>query len=123
MEFKEAIMTVKKYTHLEIDKEVPAGISAYYVPQKEVRLKYNDREVLYVIGHAEIETACCCGGSCGPNSWKYSVVPGYLLKWQNEQSESGLPVSEVEPIADEKVRNNIRQIIQDNEGNPRIDFW
>jgi len=114
---------VKKYTHLELDKEVPAGISAYYIPQKEVRLKYNDREVLCVIGHAEIETACCCGGSCSPSSWKYGIVPGYLLKWQHEKNEAGLPVSEVEPITDETARNDIRRIIQASEDTSRIDFW
>jgi len=116
-------MAVRKYTHLELDKEIPAGISAYYIPQKEVRLQYHDRQVLYIIGHAEIETAGCYGGKCGPSSWKYSIVPGYLLKWQNEQNEAGRPVSEVEPIKDETVRNEIRQIIQDSEDKPRIDFW
>ena len=48
-------MATRKYTHLELDKEVPAGISSFYTPLKESRLKYNNREVLYVTGEAIIE--------------------------------------------------------------------
>ena len=116
-------MTTRKYTHLELDREVPAGISSFYTPLTESRLKYHNREVLYVTGEAVIEASCCCGGTCSPNSWRYSIVPGYLLHWQNETNEAGLPVSEVEPITDESARADIIQIIKDSEDHPRIEFW
>ena len=71
-------------------------------PEKEVKLKHNNREVLYVIGQAVIEASCCGGGSCG-----YAIVPGYILNWQNKTNEAGLPVSEVEPISDKATQENI----------------
>ena len=49
-------MTIK-YTHLELNENVNC-VAGYYTPQKEVRLKYNDREVLYVIGQVVIDSAC-----------------------------------------------------------------
>ena len=108
---------VVKYTHLELDKDV-RSIAGFYTPQKEVRLKYNDREVLYVIGQAVVDASCC-----GIGNWGYALVPGYIVNWQNEQNEAGLPVSEVEPVSDEEVRINIRQIIQNDEAISQIEFW
>ncbi len=107
-----------KYTHLELDKDVEIGIAGYYTPQKEVRLKYNGREILYVIGQAVVESSCC-----GTGSWIYAIVPGYILRWQTTKNETGLPVSEVESIGDEAVRDNLRRIIQTNEAASLIGFW
>ena len=107
-----------KYTHLELDKEVEVGIAGYYTPQKEVRLKDNGREVLYVIGKAVVESSCC-----GTGSWIYAIVPGYIINWQNTKNEAGLPVSEIEPILDAEARDKIRQIIQTNEAAALIRFW
>ncbi len=106
-----------KYTHLELNKEISC-VAGFYTPQKEVRLKYNGREVLYVIGRAVIESSCC-----GVGNWGYALVPGYIVSWQSRINEAGLPVSEVEPISDEETRNNIRQVIQANEVVSQIEFW
>ena len=111
-------MTSTKYTHLELDKDVEISIAGYYTPQKEIRLKYNGRDVLYVIGQAVIESSCC-----GPASWKYALVPGYIINWQNTKNEAGLLVSEVELISDEEARENIRRIIKTTEDASLIDFW
>jgi len=108
-----------KYTHLKLDKDVDIGIAGYYTPQKEVRLKYNGREVLYVIGQAVIESWCCGA----PGSWQYVMVPGYIVNWQNTNNENGLPVSEIEPILGEEARHNIRQIIQTRETISPVEFW
>ncbi len=107
-----------RYTHLELDKEVETGIAGYYTPQKEIRLKYNGREVLCVIGQAVVESSCC-----GTGSWRYATVPGYIVNWQNKANEAGLPVSEVEPISDEEARENLRRIIETDEGASLIGFW
>jgi len=106
-----------EYTHLKLNEDLycPAG---YYTPQKEVRLKYNNREVLYVAGQAVIEASCCGGGSCG-----YAIVPGYIVNWQNKTNEAGLPVSEVEPISDKATRENISRIIKQAEVISQIEFW
>jgi len=108
---------VYKYTHLKINEDVNC-IAGYYTPQKEVRLKYNNREVLYVAGQAVIEASCCGSGSCG-----YAIVPGYIVNWQNKTNEAGLPVSEVEPISDKATRENISRIIKQAEVISQIEFW
>jgi len=106
-----------KYTHLELNEDITC-IAGFYTPQKEVRLKYNNREVLYVTGQAVIESSCC-----GTGNWGYVLVPGYIVNWQNERNDTGLPVSEVEPISDEASQNNIRKIIKEVENISQIEFW
>ena len=109
-------MTIK-YVHQELDQDVyfPAGC---YTPHKEVRLKQNSREVLYVVGHVNVEASCC-----GCANWGYAVVPGYIVNWQNERNEAGFPVSEVESISDEAVRKEIRETIQETENIYAVEFW
>ena len=106
-----------KYTHLELNKDRDS-FAGYYTPQKEVRLKYNGREVLYVVGQATIEASCCAAGS-----WNYVLIPGFIVNWQNEANEADLPVSEIEPISDEETRNKVRNIIQSTEAISQIEFW
>ena len=111
-------MIINKYTHLKLNEDYPTGIAGYYTLQKEIRLKYNNREVLYVIGQAVIESSCC-----GVGSWAYVLVPGYIVNWQSETNEADLPVSEIEPISDEVSRNNIRKTIKEIEVTSQIEFW
>jgi hypothetical protein len=106
-----------EYTHLELNRDF-FSIAGYYTPLKEIRLKYDSREVLYVVGRAVIESSCCGTGSYG-----YVLVPGYIINWQNEKSEKGLPVSEVEPVSDEVSKDSIRGIIEEAEHISRIEFW
>ena len=105
-----------KYTHQELNQDV-YSIAGFYTPLKEVRLKYNSREVLYVTGQAVIESSCC-----GAGSWGYILVPGYIVNWQNERSEAGLPVSEVEPVSDEAEQEDIRKMIKGAEDINAIEF-
>jgi hypothetical protein len=106
-----------KYAHLELNKDVPAP-SGYYTPQKEVRLKYDGREVLYTVSQAVIDSSCC-----GVSDFASALVPGFIVKWHIEKNKEGIPVSEVEPIADEKVRDDIRKIIKETEHVTRTEFW
>ena len=108
---------MSKYTHLELNKDVPAP-SGYYTPQKEVRLKYDGREVFYVLSQAVIESSCC-----GASDFNSALVPGYIVKWRAEKNKEGLPVSELDPITDEPTRDSIRKIIKDKEGISRTEFW
>ena len=118
------MLTKVKYTHLPLNEDVEA-FAGYYTPENEVRLKYDGREVLYVTGHLVVEATCCAEGETGcrtANYW-YATVAGYLLEWQNGTNESGLPVSEVELIADPETRHKIEKIILSNEAVARVDFW
>ena len=68
---------MNKYTHLELNKDIKA-LAGYYTPQKEVRLKYHSREVLYVIGQVVVDSSCCGVANC-----QYALVPGYIVRWQS----------------------------------------
>jgi hypothetical protein len=108
---------VSRYTHLELNRDIlaPAG---YFTPQKEVRLKYGGRDVLYVLSQAVIETSCC-----GISNFNSALVPGYIIKWHAEKDKDGNAVSLVEPIIDEAARDAIRKIIGETEHISRIEFW
>jgi hypothetical protein len=108
---------VHKYTHLELNKDVEA-LAGYYTPQREVRLQYNGREVLYVISQAMVDASCC-----GVADFNGALVPGYIVRWQMETNKDGLPVSEVEPITDGIARVKIRKIIQETEDVSQVEFW
>lgn len=105
------------YTHTELNQEV-RSIAGYYSPQKEVRFKYQGREVLYILGQANIEASCCASGC-----WQYALVPGYIVRWQSGKSDSGQPVSEVESISDDQARQNIARQIKETECVSSVEFW
>jgi hypothetical protein len=106
-----------RYTHLELNQDVNA-IAGHYTPLKEVRLKYNGREVLYVLSEAVVDASCC-----GTADYASALVPGYIVRWQAKKNRDGLPVSEVEPIADKQARNKIRKIIRETENVTQVEFW
>jgi hypothetical protein len=106
-----------KYTHLELNKDVPTP-SGYYAPQKEVKLNYEGREVLYTVSEAVIESSCC-----GAGDYCSAQVPGFILGWRVEKSDTGLPVSLIDPITDENTRRAISKIIRNNENIILTEFW
>jgi hypothetical protein len=108
---------MSKYTHLELSRDVPTP-SGYYTPQKEVRLKYDGREVFYVLSQAVIESSCC-----GVGDFCNALVPGYIVKWHTDNNKDGNAVSLVEPITDEPTRDAIRKIIKEKEHISQTEFW
>jgi len=110
---------VTEYVHQKLDEEIRA-LAGFYAPTKEVRLKYDGREVLYTIGGCTVESSCCGGGT---GCIGYAIVPGFLVSWQNKKNKEGLPVSQVTQITDSKDREEIARIIRDSEGIRNIDFW
>ncbi len=108
-----------EYVHQKLDQEVRA-LAGYYVPTKEVRLKYDGHEVLYAVGGCTVESSCCGGNTA---CMGYAIVPGYLEAWQTKKNKEGLPVSEVTKITDEKAKEEIAKIIREKENISNIDFW
>jgi len=107
----------REYVHQNLGEEVHS-ISGYYVPLHEIRWKHKGKEVLYVTGAFMIDNSCCVRGGC-----TYAIVPGYLLNWEAKKSGDGMPVSEVEPITDQKVRQEIATFLRDKECAGSIEFW
>ena len=108
---------MNKYTHLELNTDIEA-LAGHYTPQKEVRLKYNRREVLYVISQAVIDASCC-----GVADFNCALVPGYIVNQQVTKDKDGLTVSEVEPITDKVTKEKIKEIIQETENISQVEFW
>jgi hypothetical protein len=108
--------TVQEYVHYDLNQEVTA-IGGHYVLLKEVRLPFQGQEVLYLVGHAAFDTSCCGAGGCA-----YALVPGYILSWKSGTNETGLAVSQVKPIHDQGVQEQVRQLIKNKEVIHQVNF-
>ena len=106
----------KEYVHLRINETVARPDEPYTVI-KEMRLDYRGREVLCVVRRSDVET--CCGGGFS----KYVMVLGYIARWHLGVSKDRLALSEVEPISNMQVRNDLRRTIKEREGLSSVRFW
>jgi len=106
-----------EFTHPELGREVQT-LAGYYIPVEEHVLPYNEREVIYILGHACIEASCC-----GMANWSYVQVPGFLVRKHIRGGGSTLPVSEIETIQDEEERNTIRQSLIKKHPSAQIEIW
>jgi len=93
------------WVHRGLNEEVTA-IGGHYVLVKEERLPVGGHDVLVIVGHAAFDSTCCGVGGCA-----YALVPGTVHRYQAELSAEGLPVSQVEPIRDERLRGEVRRAI------------
>ena len=107
---------VQEYVHQELNRDITA-IGGTYVLVKEVRLPFSSQEILYVIGQAAFDTACCGVGGCA-----YALVPGFVLAWKSKNNDDGLAVSEVEPIRDKGVQQQVRRLIEGREIVQQVNF-
>lgn len=98
----------EEYIHQPLNQEVTA-IGGHYLLVKEARLPFEGRQVLYLVGHAAFDTACCGVGGCA-----YALVPGFVLSWKHKVTTAagGLAVSRVEPIRDRRVQQELERLIQ-----------
>ena len=100
---------IRDYIHAELGKEVNA-LSGYYVAVDEKKMPYNGREVLCFIGEYATHGYCC-----GKSESSYAQVAGYILNWKSKADAQGTPISEVEPITDERARKDLTDIIKQSE--------
>jgi hypothetical protein len=106
-----------EYRHEELNLEVEA-VAGHYLLEKEVRMPFAGREVLYVIGHGVFDTTCCGAGGC-----RYAIVPGFIVKWKTISDEAGRKISEVEPIKDDSTRRDLERLIKGKETVQQVNFW
>ena len=100
---------IKPYFHGDLNKEVQA-IGGHYVLTAENRLVLDDREVLYLTGHAVFDSTCCGAGGC-----VYAVVYGTIINWKQKKRDDGSDVSEVIPLRDETTKKEIQRMIMEKE--------
>jgi hypothetical protein len=107
---------MQEYVHHELNQEISA-IAGHYVLVKDVRLAVSGKQILYLVGHAAFDSACCGVGGCA-----YALVVGFVLHWRKERKRDGLAVSLVEPIRTKAVQANVRRLIEKNETVQQIIF-
>mgnify|MGYP001033206923 CR=1 FL=1 len=105
------------WVHRALNTEVEA-IGGHYVLVKEQRLAVGGHDVLVIVGHAAFDSTCCGVGGCA-----YALVPGTVVHYRAEQSLEGLPVSQVEPIRDERLQREVRRAIAAREVVQQVIFF
>ena len=107
---------LKDYIHPVLNEEIRT-ISGHYILSRENRLPFNDRQVLYFIGCAVVDSSCCGTGGCA-----YALVPGYIRQWKYKLNAGNLAVTQVKPIQDKADRQLLRQQIMAKEGVQQVNF-
>ena len=105
------------YAHPKLGQEISA-IGGHYVFTDERRIPYNGREILYFVGYAVLNSTCCGVGGCA-----YVLVPGFIQEWKYKKSSDDAFVSQIEPIRDFKVQQEIRNFIQRKEIFHQVTFY
>jgi hypothetical protein len=106
----------KKYEHSTPGEQFVAAAGSYTI-ESEQRIDLHERELLYVKAHGVFDSSCCGVGGVG-----YVFVPGFVLAWKSTVNDAGHDVSEVEPITDEKLRQEISAMIREIEKVNQVNF-
>lgn len=102
-------MLIKEYAHRELNEEI-RSISGQYTLTDEVRLPFGDRELLYILGHAVMDSSCCGAWGCG-----YAMVPGFIKQWKAKKDAFGRFVSLMEAITNPELKEKIRALVINRE--------
>jgi hypothetical protein len=96
---------VPEYVHKEPGTEV-RFIAGHYTIIEEGRIAHGGRELVYVVGIATVGNSCC-----GTQGCRFVNIPGYCVVWKHRLSESGIPVSVVDPVESEAEQAEIREML------------
>ncbi|MFC1890019.1 hypothetical protein ACFL4G_09695 [Thermodesulfobacteriota bacterium] len=105
-----------EYLHEPLNEEI-TSIAGHYTIDKEERLAFKGREVLYVVGHAIVDSSCC-----GTTGCRYAMVQGAIIDWHAKTGDRGLPVTMVERISDPAEREAIKKRIEETEVQVQVQF-
>jgi hypothetical protein len=108
---------MRRYTHGPLGQEIEA-IAGYYVIETENRVPFEGREVLVATGHMVLDNSCCGIGGCG-----FAIVPGYVLRWKGSKNERNEPISEVEPVREDREKQALRSLVLGSERVQQVNFW
>jgi len=97
------------YVHPQLNMEITA-IGGHYMITNEVRIPFLEKEIIYSVGYAVVDTSCCGEGGCG-----YARVPGFLVNYRFKKDHNGEDVSLVEPIIDPSIQKEISGLIKKKE--------
>jgi hypothetical protein len=54
---------------------------------------------------------------------RFITVPGFVKAWQNKRGKDDFPISEIEPVREERSKQEIREILRLAHEITNIDFW
>ena len=94
------------------------AIGGEFELEREERLAVGDREAIYLVGNAHVDTACC-----GVTGCRYAVVPGWVVAWHSGRDANGTATSEVELIEAEAEQRAVRRAIEARERVNQVVFW
>lgn len=112
----ESQSVLKDYIHPVLNQEIRT-FSGHYVLNRESRLPFKDRQVLYFIGCAVVDSSCCGTGGCA-----YALVPGFISQWKYKLNAGNLSVTQVQPIRDKGDRQELRLLIKKKERVQQVNF-
>ncbi len=95
-----------EHVHQPLEEEI-RSIAGYYMVLEEGVLEYRDRQILYLVQMAAIETSCCGRGGMG-----FIYVPGYVTALKARRNRDGLWVSDVERVEGEEDRREITRLLR-----------
>lgn len=95
----------KEHIHFEMGEEV-RFISGSYSFLKEELLSYQGKDVLCLVGVGRVDNSCC-----GVTGCIFVRIPGYVVSWRRAKSSNGMDITDVDPIEDEKERQDIEKLL------------
>jgi hypothetical protein len=112
----ESFSETQDFTHPQLGREVTA-IGGHYVFGKEIRMPYHNREILYFVGYAVLDSTCC-----GVGGVAYVLVAGFIRQWKFKKNKTDCFISQIEPICDQAVQKEVRSVIQKREMVHQVTF-
>ena len=109
---------IRQYAHLPLDEPIEYPSASYWV-SKEEAIPYKGREVLCIF--RETSAIICCAG-CSPG-FSSILIPGFIEKLKYKRREDGLFVSDVEPIEDEDMMEDVRKIVRERYNSIQVEFF
>lgn len=94
-----------KYIHTPLNEEI-RSIGGYYKVLEEDIVDFEGRKLLYVLKAAHVDTSCCGAGGMG-----FISVPGFVVSYKTETSDSGYLVSDVKRVRDTAAQKRIKQML------------
>ncbi|MGB5747339.1 MAG: hypothetical protein WBM69_10175 [Desulfobacterales bacterium] len=112
----ESFTEPRDFVHPQLGREVTA-IGGHYVFGKEIRMPFHGREFLYFVGYAVLDSTCC-----GVGGVAYVLVAGFIRQWKFKKNQEDCFISQIEPIYDQAVQNEVRSVIRKREMVYQVSF-
>ncbi len=96
---------MKEFIHIKHGEE-GVGLPWPYTIVSEERIRYKDKEILYIIAESLAGSVCV-----GIGTVRFIYISGYIIAWHIKLDNKGRPVSVVEPLKNTDDQIRIKKII------------